>query len=123
MSFSDETRFEQCPKCGGWVPFRRDEEDGEWKQSSACRPCWKIKSLRELLSTGTKISQGESADTLRDKLQLAEVEVERLKELLGKAKGILRTANCGEFCEVPPQQRPRVCGKCAIKDVLNEGTQ
>lgn len=82
MGFSDETRFEQCPECSGWVPFRKDEKDGMWKQSSACRPCWKIKSLREMLDAGTKVSQGESADTLRGKLQRAEAEIERLKELL-----------------------------------------
>jgi hypothetical protein len=80
MSFSTETKFEQCPKCHGWVPFRKDEEDGKWKQSSACRPCWKIKNLYKLLGAGTKISQGESADTLRDKLQRAEAALAVLEE-------------------------------------------
>lgn len=99
MSFSKETKFDQCPECGGWVPFRQDEEDGKWKQSSACRPCWTIKNLRELLSPGTKVSQGESADTLRGKLQRAEAEIERLKGLLNtpEHEGDTPVAFC-DFC-------------------------
>ncbi len=68
--------FEQC-SCGGWRPQTFSE--GKWVWSAGCRACDEIARLRKLSDAGVSVSEGETAETLRGKLRLAEQEIERLR--------------------------------------------
>jgi hypothetical protein len=89
---------EQCPKCSGWLPTKLI--DGKAVPTTACRPCWEIERLQNLLAAGVKVSRGESADMLRDKLQRAE---ERIAELEGYLDDIANPYNRAETKKDPDQ--------------------
>lgn len=77
--------FEQC-ECGAWRPVTESEGRTVW--ASGCAACNKIRRLRQLLSEGVHVYKGDSAETLRGKLDRAEAEIERLNKLLNSLHSV-----------------------------------
>jgi len=71
--------FRIC-ECGAWRPISNIDRHEAWV--TGCRACDEIRRLRQLLGEGIHVYEGESAETLRGKLDMAEAEIERLNQLL-----------------------------------------
>lgn len=72
---STMSTMRQCD-CGA---YRLAEKiDGQWRWQGGCRACDTIERLRILLDAGTRVTTRESPSRLRERLERAEREADRL---------------------------------------------
>ena len=81
---STMSTMRQCD-CGA---YRLAEKiDGQWRWQGGCRACDTIERLRILLDAGTRVTTRESPSRLRERLERAEREADRLHAKVDEMEG------------------------------------